>query len=61
VLEIAVVRAIIRASQDVDDIDLEISKDDSEDPGESTLSSNIEEDNLDNWQEVLHLDQVCRD
>jgi hypothetical protein len=61
VLEIAVVQAIILASQDVDDIDLEISKDDSEDPGESTLSSNIEEDNLDNWQEVLHLDQACRD
>jgi hypothetical protein len=61
VLEIAVVRAIILASQDVDNIDLEISKDDSEDPGESTLSSNIEEDNLDNWQEVLHLDQACRD
>jgi len=48
--------------QDDDDTDREeISDDDSEDAGESTLSSDIEEDNFDNQQEVLHLDQARRD
>jgi len=61
-LEIANVRAIILLlKQDDDDTDWEISEDESEDPGESTLSSDIEEDDLDNQQEVLHLDQVHRE
>jgi len=47
--------------QDDDDTDREISDDNSEDPGESNLSSDIDEDNLDTKQEVLHLDQACRD
>jgi hypothetical protein len=47
--------------QDNDDIDREISNDESQDLGESTLSSNIKEDDLDIRQEVLHLDQARRD
>ena len=47
--------------QDDDDVDREISNDESEDLGESTLSSDIEEDDLDIRQEVLHLDQARRD
>jgi len=59
VLEIANVRAIIHMKQDDDDTDREeFSDDDSEDTGESTLSPDIEEDNLDNQQAVLHLDQA---
>jgi hypothetical protein len=47
--------------QDDDDTDREeISDDESEVLGESTLSSDIEEDDLDNQQEVLHLDQARR-
>jgi len=61
VLEIANVRAIIQMNQDDEDTDREISKDESEDAGESTLSSNIEEDDLDIWQEVRHLDHARRD
>jgi hypothetical protein len=61
VLEIANVRAIILMKQDDDDVDREISNDESEDLGESTLSSDIEEDDLDIRQEVLHLDQARRD
>jgi hypothetical protein len=38
----------------------EISDDDSEDTGESTISSDIEEDNLNHQQEVLHLGQAGR-
>jgi hypothetical protein len=48
--------------QDDDDTDQEeFSNDDIEHAGESTLSSDIEEDDLDNQQEVLHLDQARRD
>jgi hypothetical protein len=48
--------------QDDDDTDREeISDDESEVFVESTLSSDIEEDDLDNQQEVLHLDQARRD
>jgi hypothetical protein len=61
VLEIANVRAIILMKQDDDDTDREISENECEDLGESTLSSDIEEDDLDNQQEVLHLDQARRD
>ena len=57
-LDIANDWALIYITQDNDDTDQEISIDDSEDPGESTLSSAIEEDNLDNKQKVPHLDQV---
>jgi len=39
----------------------EISNDESEDLGESTLSSDIEEDDWDNRQEVIILDHVRRD
>jgi len=61
VLEIANVRAIILMKQDDNDTDREISQNESEGLGESTLSSDIEEDDLDNQQEVLHLDQARRD
>ena len=47
--------------QDDDDTDREISENECEDLGESTLSSDIEEDDLDKQQEVLHLDQARRD
>jgi hypothetical protein len=58
-LEIATVRAIILMKQYNDDIDWEISNDKTEDHAECTLSSDIEEDNLDIRQEVLHLDLAC--
>jgi len=58
VLEIANVRAMICMKQDDDDTYWVISENQSEDPGESTLSSDSEEDDLDNQQEVLHLDQA---
>jgi len=32
-----------------------------EDPGVSTFSSDIKEDNLDIRQDVIYLDQTCRD
>jgi hypothetical protein len=47
--------------QNGDNTDREISKMESADQGESTLSSDIEEDNLDNPQEVLHLGRARRD
>jgi hypothetical protein len=58
VLEIANVRAIILMKQDDNDTDQEISENESQDLGESTLSSDIEEDDLDNQQKVLHLGQA---
>jgi len=61
VLEITNVRAIIFINQDDNDTDREISKNESEDPGECTLSSNIEEADLHNQTEVQHLDQACHD
>jgi len=61
VLEIANVRAIILMKQDENDTDREIGENESEDLAVSTLSSDIEEDDLDNQQEVLHQDQACRD
>ena len=61
-LEITNVSAIIHMKQDDDDTDQEeISDDNSEDAGESILSSDIEEDDLNNQQEVLHLDQARHD
>jgi len=61
VLEIDNVRAIILMTQNDNDTDREISENESEDLGDSTLSSDIEEDDLDSQQEVLHLDQACCD
>jgi len=59
VLEIANVRSTIQMNQNDHDTDREeISNENSEDAGVSTLSSDIEEDNLDIQQEVLHLDQA---
>jgi hypothetical protein len=52
---------MILIKQDDDDTDRELSEDECEDLGESTLSSDIEEVDLDNQQEVLHLDQARRD
>ena len=53
---------IIQINQDDDDTDREkISNDDNEDAGESTVSTDIEDDDLDNQQEVLHLDEARRD
>jgi hypothetical protein len=60
-LEIANVWALILMKQDDDDIDREISNDEHEDSGESTMSSDIEEDDLDIRQDVLHLDQAHHD
>jgi hypothetical protein len=54
VLEIATNCAIIPRKQDDDNTDPEISENQCEDVGESTLLFDIEEDNLDNQQEVLH-------
>ena len=44
-----------------DETDQEIHDDDSEHTGESTISSNIEEDDLNHQQQVHHLGQVRRD
>jgi hypothetical protein len=44
--------------QDDDDTDWAISKNECEDLGKSTLSSDIDEDDLENQQEVLHLDKA---
>jgi len=52
--DLANVGAIILMKQDDDDTNQEITNNESEDIGESTLSSDIAEDNLDNRQEVLH-------
>jgi len=53
---------MIHMNQDDDDTDWkEIRDGGSQHAGESTLSSDIEEDNLDNQQDVLHLDQPRRD
>jgi len=61
VLEIANVWAIILMNQHDDDTDCEISNDKSEDPGESTLSSDIEDDDSDIRHHVLYLDKRRRD
>jgi len=57
VLEIANVHAIVLMKQFAYDTDREISENKSENPGESTLSSDIEEDDLDNQPEFQQLDQ----
>jgi len=44
-----------------DETDQEIGDDDSEDTGQSTLSSDIDEDDLHHHQKVLHLGQACWD
>jgi len=44
-----------------DDTDPEIGEDESEDTGQFTVSSDIEEDDLDHQQEVLPLGQVRQD
>jgi len=61
VLVLGNVRDLIHLNRDNDDIDTEISNDDCEDPGEPTWSSEIKDDDLDIWQEVLYLDQARRD
>ena len=61
VLENANVRAMIILKQDDDDPNREIGVNCSEHPGESTLLSNIEEDDFDNQHQVLHPDQVRHD
>jgi len=58
VLEIAKVHAMILLMQDDDDTDHEISENEGEDTGVCTVSSDIEEDDLDNPQGVLYLDQA---
>jgi len=55
------VHDIILKSQDDDNTNREISEIECEDPGESTLLSLIEEDNMGSQQEVLDLDQVHHD
>jgi len=55
VLGIANIGAIILLKQDDDDTKLEISENDGEDAWEFTFSSDIQEHDLDNQQEVLHL------
>jgi len=59
--EIGIVRAIIPMLQDNDNSDWEISENETKDPGESTLSSDMKEDNLDKQQEVLHPNQTRHD
>jgi len=44
-----------------DETNQEMGDDEIEDTGESTLSSDVEEDHVDHQQEVLHLGQVRRD
>jgi len=61
VLEIANVQKIILMKQDNDDTNWEISINQSDVGGESTLSSNIEDDDLGNRLKVLHLAQACCD
>jgi hypothetical protein len=61
IVEIANVRAIILIKQNDIDTDQEISENESEDAGESDMSSDIQKDDLDNLQEVLHLEQARRD
>jgi len=61
VLAIANVHGIFLIKQDDEDTDQEISNDECEHPQECTLLSDIEEDDLDNQQEVLHLDQMHHD
>jgi hypothetical protein len=61
VLEIANDRTTILIQQEDDDTDQEITDNEREDTGESRLSSEIEDDDLNNQQEVLHLDQACCD
>jgi hypothetical protein len=58
VLEIANARSIILMKQDDNDSDQETSENEGKGLGESTLSSDIEDDDLDNQEEVQHLDQV---
>jgi hypothetical protein len=60
-LAIAIVRRLIVMTKDDNDTQREISENESEDLEESTLSFDIEEDNLENQQEVLQVDQACRD
>jgi len=59
--DLADIQAVIMIWQDDDDTDWVISNDESEDLGESPLSSHIEEDDLDNRQEVLHQGQARLD
>jgi hypothetical protein len=61
VLENANIWDIILMEQDDDDTDQKLSNDESKVLSESTISSDIEEDNLVNLQEVLHLGQVRHD
>jgi hypothetical protein len=55
------VRAIVMMKRDDDDTNRQITNGGTEDLGETTLSSNIEEDDLEIRQEVLHLEQAGRD
>jgi len=61
VLEIANVCAIIVIKQNDNDTDQKISENESEDSGESTFSSDIEDNYLPNHQDILHLNQERRD
>jgi len=60
-MEIANVHTIMLMQQDDNDTEWEMSENESEDPGECTLSSNIDDHQLHNHQEVLHPDQACHD
>jgi hypothetical protein len=60
-LKIENVRGVLLMTQDDNDPDRELSENESEHNAESTVQSNIEEDDLGNMQEVLDLDQVCHD
>jgi hypothetical protein len=61
VLEIANISAIIMLKQDDNDAHWEIIENESDDLAASTLSSDMEEDDVDNLPEVLQLDQTRRD
>jgi hypothetical protein len=58
---IAIVRVSILMKQDADDTDWEISYEESDVLLESTLASDIEEDDLDDQQEVLYLGKARLD
>jgi len=60
-LEIANIRAMMLMKQYDDDTDREVSDENSKDPGESTVSSDIGERDLYNQQNVLYLDQAGHD
>jgi hypothetical protein len=61
VLEFATAWTVLLMKKNDDDTDPELSHDTNDDLGSSALSCDIKENNVDNQQQVLHLDQACSD